>query len=111
MSKISNTPGEETPKSVKTESLLPAVFRTGINKKMLDSSLNLMTSKGKMQPFYESYGLQNASDVDGKFLTKSSSLARDENQTNLAINYYDSNLEYQGKFSYIDIENYFLNIV
>lgn len=107
MSKISNIPGEEDPQSIKTESLLPAVFRTGINKKMLDSSLNLMASKGKAQPFYESYGLQNASDVQGKFLTKSSSPIRDENQTNLAINYYDSNLEYQGKFSYIDIENYF----
>ena len=66
-----------------------------------------MASKGKMQPFYQSYGLQNASDVSGKFLTTASTPARDEDQTNLAINYYDSNLEYKGKLSYIDIENYF----
>jgi hypothetical protein len=107
MSKISNIPGEEDPKSVKTENLLPAVFRTDINKKMLDSSLNLMTSKGKMQPFYESYGTQNASDVNGKFLETDPSEVRKESQTNLAINYYDADLEYKGKFSYVDLENYF----
>jgi len=107
MSKISNIPGEEPSRSIKNEDLLPVVFRTDINKKMLDSSANLMTSKGKMQPFYQSYGTQNASDVAGKFLTEDNNIVRKESQTNLAINYYDSNDEYKGKFSYIDLDNYF----
>jgi hypothetical protein len=107
MSKISNIPGEEPSRSIKNEDLLPVVFRTDINKKMLDSSANLMTSKGKMQPFYQSYGTQNASDVAGKFLTEDNNVVRKESQTNLAINYYDSNDEYKGKFSYIDLDNYF----
>lgn len=107
MSKISNIPGQEDPKFIKNENLLPAVFNTSINQKMLDSSLNLMTSKGKMLPFYNSYGTQNSTTVPGKFLDTDTDPVRKESQTNLAITFYNDDLEYQGKTSYLDIENYF----
>ena len=99
MSKISNIPGQESSGFVKNEELLPSIFNTTVNKKMLDSSLNLMTSKGKLLPFYNSLGTQNSSNVPGKFLTIDNDPVRAESQTNLAITYFNDNDEYQGKTS------------
>ena len=107
MSKISKKPAEENVQLTKNEVLLPSVFRTDINKKMLDSTLNLMTSKGKMLPFYTSYGTQNASNVPNKFLDNEPDQVRRESQTNLAVTYSNAQGDYQGKMSYLDIENYF----
>jgi len=107
MSNISKKPGEEPIRNVKNEELLPNIFRTDINKKMLDSSLNLMTSKGKMMPFYTSYGVQSSSDIAKKFVNQEQDPVRAESQSNIAFVYDDENLNYAGKASYLDLENYF----
>ena len=107
MSNISKKPGEEPIRNVKNEELLPSIFRTEINKKMLDSSLNLMTSKGKMMPFYTSYGVQSSSDITKKFVNQEQDPVRAESQANVAFIYNDSELNYVGKTSYVDLDNYF----
>ena len=48
MSKKTTKPAELAAKKVKNVNLLPQVFVTEPNKKMLDSSLDLMTSKGQL---------------------------------------------------------------
>ena len=107
MSEQVRKPGQATPKKVKNHELLPSVFITDPNKKMLDGSLDAMTSKGQLVPFKETFGLRSASNKQEEFFRLESDQVRRESQTNNMLVLKDSNENYLGKSSYLDIENYF----
>ena len=69
MSKQTKKPAEVTAKKVKNINLLPQVFATEPNKKMLDSTLDLMTSKGQLLNFKETIGLRSATNGVNEFFT------------------------------------------
>jgi hypothetical protein len=100
-------PNQVVERKVDNAILLPDVFTTVPNKKMLDSTLDLATSKGQLLPFNETYGLRNSSDADGTFLVNESNPDRAESQTNSAFVLHDDTGSYTGKTSYLDIANYF----
>jgi hypothetical protein len=100
-------PNQVVEQKVDNSTLLPGVFTTVPNKKMLDSTLDLATSKGQLLPFNETYGLRNASDPDGTFLVNESNLNRAESQTNSTFVLHDDSKAYLSKSSYLDIANYF----
>ena len=100
-------PAEQIPVKVKNVNLLPSVFATEPNKKMLDSTLDVMTSKGQLLPFKETYGLRNASNRIEEFFQVESTEVRRESQANNMLVLKDSEDNFTGKVSYYDIENYF----
>jgi hypothetical protein len=100
-------PNQVVEQKVNNSTLLPGVFSTVPNKKMLDSTLDLATSKGQLLPFNETYGLRNSSDPAGTFLVNESDSVRAESQTNSSFVLSDDNGSYLSKSSYLDIENYF----
>lgn len=100
-------PNQVVEQKVDNSILLPDVFSTVPNKKMLDSTLDLATSKGQLLPFNETYGLRNSSDADGTFLVNESNPDRAESQTNSAFVLHDDTGSYMSKASYLDIANYF----
>ncbi len=107
MSKQTKKPAELAAKKVKNVNLLPQVFVTEPNKKMLDSSLDLMTSKGQLSNFKETLGLRSATNGVTEFFTVDSDEVRRESQANNMLVMRDSEDSYLGKTSYLDIENYF----
>jgi hypothetical protein len=100
-------PAEQTPVKVRNVELLPNIFATEPNKKMLDSTLDVMTSKGQLLPFKETYGLRNASNRIEEFFQVEQNEVRRESQANNMLVIKDSNDSFTGKVSYYDIENYF----
>ena len=107
MSKVSKKPGEVEPRKIKNVELLPSIFATEPNKKMLDATLDLMTSKGQLLPFTETYGLRTASNKEEEFFKIENDEVRRESQANNMLVINDENKNYLGKVTYGDIENYF----
>lgn len=107
MSKQTKKPAELAAKKVKNINLLPQVFVTEPNKKMLDSSLDLMTSKGQLSNFKETLGLRTATNSINEFFSVDSDEVRRESQSNNMLVMRDEQDSYIGKTSYLDIENYF----
>jgi hypothetical protein len=107
MSRQTKKPAEQIVAKVQNVNLLPSVFATEPNKKMLDSTLDVMTSKGQLLPFKETFGLRSASNKTNNFLVDESNQVRRESQANNMLVSRDANDEYMGKVSYLDIENYF----
>jgi hypothetical protein len=106
MSRQSKKPNQQLAQKVSNYKLLPNVLSTEPNKKMLDSTLDVMTSKGQLLPFKETYGLRSASNRPEEFLKVESNEIRRESQANNMLVISDSGDNYLGKSSYIDIENY-----
>jgi hypothetical protein len=109
MSRQSKKPNQQLAQKVSNYKLLPNIFSTEPNKKMLDSTLDVMTSKGQLLPFKETYGLRSASNRPEEFFKVESNEVRRESQANNMLVIADTDNNYSGKSSYIDIENY-LNI-
>ena len=107
MSKQTKKPAEITAKKVKNVNLLPQIFVTEPNKKMLDSSLDLMTSKGQLSNFKETIGLRTATNKVTDFFKVESDEVRRESQANNMLVMKDSADSYLGKTSYLDIDSYF----
>ena len=107
MSKQSKKPAEVTAKKIKNVNLLPQIFATEPNKKMLDSSLDLMTSKGQLLNFKETLGLRSATNGVNEFFNVEKDEVRRESQANNMLVMRDTTDAYLGKASYLDIENYF----
>lgn len=107
MSKQVKKPAEATARKIKNSSLLPQIFNTDPNNKMLDSTLDLMTSKGQLSNFKETYGIRSASNKLEEFFKVESDEVRRESQSNTMLVLNDSADGYLGKASYLDIENYF----
>lgn len=107
MSRQTKKPAEQIPLKVKNVNLLPSLFATEPNKKMLDSTLDVMTSKGQMLPFKETYGLRSASNKVDEFFVSETNEVRRESQSNNMLVLQDELDSYLGKVSYLDIDNYF----
>lgn len=107
MSKINKKPAQADSRIVKTSELLPQVFNTEPNKKMLGSTLDAMTSKGQLLPFTETHGIRNASAPIGSFFKQDSDPNRRESDSNIALVSKNTSDEFTSKVSYLDIENYF----
>lgn len=106
MSRQTKKPNQQIAQKVSNYKLLPNVLATEPNKKMLDSTLDVMTSKGQLLPFKETYGLRSASNRPEEFFKVESNEIRRESQANNMLVISDSADNYLGKSSYIDIENY-----
>lgn len=106
MSRQTKKPNQQLAQKVSNYKLLPNVLATEPNKKMLDSTLDVMTSKGQLLPFKETYGLRSASNRPEEFFKVESNEIRRESQANNMLVISDSSDNYLGKSSYIDIENY-----
>lgn len=107
MSRQTKKPAEQIATQVKNVNLLPNVFATEPNKKMLDATLDVMTSKGQMLPFKETYGIRSASNKTDEFFVNETDEVRRESQANNMLVLKDSANDYLGKVSYVDIDNYF----
>jgi hypothetical protein len=107
MSKQVKKPAELTPTKISNVNLLPSGLATEPNKKMLDSTLDVMTSKGQMLPFKETFGIRTASNKVEEFFKVELDEVRRESQGNNMLVLRDSSDNYLGKASYYDIENYF----
>jgi len=107
MSKQTKKPAQATAKKIKNVNLLPQIFATEPNKKMLDSSLDLMTSKGQLLNFKETLGLRTATNGVTEFFKVEDNEVRRESQANNMLVMRDSADSYLGKSSYLDLENYF----
>ena len=107
MSKQVKKPAEQTSVKISNIQLLPSGLASLPNKKMLDSSLDVMTSKGQMLPFKETYGIRTASNKIEEFFKVESDQVRRESQGNNMLVLNDNEDNYLGKVSYYDIENYF----
>lgn len=106
MSRQTKKPNQQIAQKVSNYKLLPNVLATEPNKKMLDSTLDVMTSKGQLLPFKETYGLRSASNRPEEFFKVESNEIRRESQANNMFVISDSADNYLGKSSYMDIENY-----
>jgi hypothetical protein len=107
MSKQVKKPAELTPAKISNVSLLPNGLATEPNKKMLDSTLDVMTSKGQMLPFKETFGVRTASNKVEEFFKVEADEVRRESQGNNMLVLRASDDSYLGKVSYYDVENYF----
>lgn len=107
MSKINKKPAQADSKLVKNTELLPQVFNTDPNKKMLAASLDAMTSKGQLLPFTETHGVRNASAPENSFFKAEPNANRRESDSNIALVSKTEAGEFISKVSYLDIENYF----
>ena len=107
MSKQVKKPAEQTPVKISNIKLLPNGLATEPNKKMLDSTLDVMTSKGQMLPFKETYGIRTANNKVNEFFKVESDQVRRESQGNNMLVLNDNEDNYLGKVAYYDIENYF----
>lgn len=107
MSRQTKKPAQQVATKVKNIKLLPSVLATDPNKKMLDSTLDAMTSKGQMLSFNETYGLRSASNKTNEFFVTEENEVRRESQSNNMLVLKDSADNYTGKVSYLDIDNYF----
>jgi hypothetical protein len=107
MSRQTKKPAQQIATKVKNVNLLPNIFATDPNKKMIDSTLDVMTSKGQMLSFDETYGLRSASNKIDEFFVVESNEVRRESQSNNMLVMRNSADDYLGKVSYLDIDNYF----
>ena len=107
MSRQTKKPAQQVATKVKNIKLLPSVLATDPNKKMLDATLDVMTSKGQMLSFSETYGLRSASNRTNEFFIAENNEVRRESQSNTMLVLKDSADNYTGKVSYLDIDNYF----
>lgn len=107
MSRQTKKPAQQISTKVKNVKLLPSIFATEPNKKMLDSTLDVMTSKGQMLPFKQTHGLRSASNKIDEFFVNETNEVRRETQSNNMLVLLDNNDSYIGKTSYLDIDNYF----
>ena len=106
-SKLTKKPAQTDAQFVKTSGLLPQVFNTEPNQKMLGSTLDAMMSKGQLLPFKETHGIRNASAPSSSFFNTETDPVRRESDSNIALISKTSNDEYLSKVSYLDLENYF----
>jgi hypothetical protein len=104
---MSKKPNQLTNQKVSTSTLLPSVFQTSPNKKMLSSTLDAMSSKGQVLLFDQTFGLRTAADAETSFFATEADPVREESQTNTAFVITDDTGNYTGKSSYLDISNYF----
>jgi hypothetical protein len=104
---MSKKPNQLTDQKVSTSTLLPSVFQTTPNKKMLSSTLDAMSSKGEILLFDQTFGLRTAAEPETSFFLKEADPVREESQTNTAFVVTDTAGNYTGKSSYLDISNYF----
>ena len=107
MSKKVKKPAELTPTKISNVNLLPSGLITEPNKKMLDSTLDVMTSKGQLLPFKETFGIRTATNKIEEFFKIEPDEVRRESQGNNMLVLRSSDDSYLGKVSYYDIENYF----
>lgn len=107
MSKINKKPAQADSKIIKNTDLLPQVFNTDPNKKMLAASLDAMTSKGQLLPFTETHGVRNASAPVNSFFKTEPDANRRESDSNIVLVSKTESGEFISKVSYLDIENYF----
>ena len=97
---IKKIPNQVVATSVNNSELLPAVFNTVPNKKMLASTLDAMTSKGQLLPFTHTFGVKSAAERPNSFPIREDDPARAESQTNSAFIVQTDDKEYAGKASY-----------
>ena len=107
MSNKGKKPAQPKNTKIKNVNLLPSIFASEPNKKMLDSTLDLMTSKGLLLPFKETYGSRSASNRIEEFFNIETDQVRRESQASNMLVIKNVNDEYTGKVSYYDLENYF----
>jgi len=107
MSRKGKKPGEVVAQKVKNINLLPNILNTEPNQKMLDSTLDVMTSKGQILPFRETYGTRTATNRVEEFFKVETDQVRRESQANNMLALYNTSEEFLGKVSYYDVENYF----
>ena len=107
MSRQTKKPAQQISTKVRNINLLPGIMATDPNKKMLDATLDVMTSKGQMLSFNETYGLRSATNKVNEFFVVENNEVRRESQSNNMLVYRDSADNYLGKTSYLDIDNYF----
>lgn len=104
---MSRKPNQQVDRKISTSTLLPNVFRTEPNKKMLTSTLDVAMSKGQLLNFNQTFGLRSASAPETSFFVKESDPVREESQTNLSYVINNDTAAYLGKADYLDIHNYF----
>ena len=104
---MSKKPNQAINQKVSTSTLLPSVFQTTPNKKMLSSTLDAMSSKGQILSFDQTFGLRTAAEPENSFFLKEADPVREESQTNTTFVLEDATGNYTGKASYLDISNYF----
>lgn len=107
MSDLNKKPAQVNATRVDNTKLLPTVLATEPNKKMIESTLDLMTSKGQLLPFKETYGSRTATITEKSFFKEEIDPVRQESSSNMAIIANTSSGEFKSKVSYLDIENYF----
>jgi len=107
MSRLGKKPAEKIATKVKNVNLLPNIFNTEPNQKMLDSTLDVMTSKGQLLPFKETYGNRTATNKTDEFFKVEADPVRRESQASNMLVLKNQNGDYLDKVSYLDIENYF----
>lgn len=108
MSRQGKKPAEQIATKVSNVNLLPDILKTEPNKKMLDSTLDVATSKGQLLPFQETYGTRLAPNRDSDFFAVEKDQVRRESQASNMLVLKNKEGDYLGKVSYYDIENYFL---
>ena len=104
---MSKKPNQKIDRKIKNSNLIPTVFQTVPNKKMLKSTLDVATSKGQLLNFDQTFGLRSAASPESSFFIEEADPVRRESQTNLSFVVNNDLAEYQGKTAYLDIENYF----
>lgn len=107
MSDLNKKPAQIKAKKIKNHQLLPGVLQTEPNKKMLDGTLDVMTSKGQLLPFKETYGNRVASAEPESFFKQEINEVRREAMAGYSIISKTEENEFISKASYLDIENYF----
>ena len=107
MSVLNKKPAQIKSRKIRNHDLLPAVLQTEPNKKMLDSTLDIMTSKGQLLPFKETYGTRTAAAGEETFFKQETDEVRREAMAGYAIVSKSAEDEFKAKTSYVDIENYF----
>lgn len=107
MSDLNKKPAQVKAEKIDNTKLLPSVLATEPNKKMLGSTLDLMTSKGQLLPFKETHGTRTAPITEDSFFREEPDPVRREAMGNLALVAHTAQGEFSSKTSYLDIENYF----
>jgi len=107
MSDLNKKPAQVKAVKIDNTKLLPSVLATEPNKKMLGSTLDVMTSKGQLLPFKETHGIRTAARTENNFFLEEADPVRREAMSNIAIIARSDTFDFKAKASYLDIENYF----
>lgn len=107
MSDLNKKPAQIKAVRVDNSKLLPPVLATDPNKKMIESTLDVMTSKGQLLPFKETQGSRTTALTDNNFIKEELDPVRKESSSNIALITKSTAGEFKRKVSYLDIENYF----